>query len=72
MTNRTPEVLSGVLTESQLCQRLNLTGDQVARLRREKSLPYVRLTSRDRLYLELDLMDFFKEYRTKQSKPKIT
>lgn len=44
---------------------MNLKGSELAYLRREKGLPYVRLSTRKRVYLEEDLMEWFRVNRAK-------
>jgi len=44
---------------------MGMKGSELAYLRREKGLPYVRLSVRKRVYLEDDLMEWFRGNRAK-------
>jgi len=44
---------------------MGLKGSELAYLRREKGLPYVKLSVRKRVYLEDDLMEWFRANRMK-------
>ena len=57
------ETLQNVLTEKDLCEYLGLNKNQIADLRNKKGLPFVKLNDRCRLYLENDLVEFFKANR---------
>ena len=50
--------LQNVLTESDLMDLLGMKKEQLARLR-GKGLPFIKLTDRNRLYFEQDIIDFF-------------
>lgn len=59
------EMLKGMITEGELLKLMNLKPSELAYLRAEKGLPYVKLSTRIRVYLEEDLMAWFKENRCK-------
>jgi len=44
-----------ILTEQQLLEWWQITGDQLDTLRRDKGLPHVKLTRSNRIYLEKSL-----------------
>lgn len=52
-----------VWNEPQLCQLLNLEKHQLDELRREKSLPYIKLSSRSRVFLADDVLGWLKKHR---------
>ena len=56
-------VLQSVLTESELCDVLELSKEQIAELRNNKGLPFIKLSQRNRLYFESDLIEFFTKQR---------
>ena len=56
-------LLPELITEEELGQILGLSKEQIGSLRRSKQMPFVKLTSRRRVYLENDLMQWFKENR---------
>ena len=58
------EMLQGMITEDELSKLLNLKPRELRFLRAAKGLPYVRLSRTKRVYLEEDLMNFFKSHRT--------
>lgn len=51
--------LQGVFTEKEVSDLLGLSKDQLAALRYD-GLPFVKLNDRRRLYIEDDLMEWFK------------
>ena len=57
------ERLNEVLSEADLEGLLGLNKDQIGRLRREKNLPFIKVTNRSRLYFESDVVEFFKKQR---------
>ena len=52
--------LAGILTEEELKEILGVSKEQLSSLRNYKQLPFVPLSSRKRIYLESDLMSWFK------------
>jgi hypothetical protein len=40
-----------------------MTKEQVATLRSEKNLPFIKLNQRNRLYFESDIINFFRKQR---------
>lgn len=58
------EMLKGMITEEELLKLMALKPSELAYLRHEKGLPYVKLSTKRRVYLEEDLMDWFKSRRT--------
>jgi len=60
----TDEGLKNVLTESELQELLNLKKSQLAVLRLEKQLPFLKISKTSRLYLESDVFDWLKNRRT--------
>jgi DNA-binding Xre family transcriptional regulator len=63
-TNSTDITLSNVLTENDLCELLGMKKEQLADLRNQKKLPFIRLSKTRRLYFEQDLIKFFQSLRT--------
>ena len=64
MNNEIPkETLQNVLTEKDLCELLGMNKNQIGNLRRAKSLPFIKITDRSRLYFESDLIEFFRKNR---------
>ena len=57
------EMLQGMITEEELLKLLNVKPSELAHLRNEKGLPYVRFSRTRRIYLEEDLMEWFKNHR---------
>ena len=57
------EMLKGMITEEELLKLMSLKPSELSYLRREKGLPFVKLTVRTRVYLEDDLMKWFKQHR---------
>jgi len=57
------EMLKGMITEEELLKLMNLKPSELSYLRHEKGLPYVKLSMRRRVYLEEDLMEWFKGHR---------
>ena len=60
MSREMQEGLKNVLTEKELCELLGMNKEQVAGLRRDKGLPFIKLTDRSRLYFEADVVAFFR------------
>ena len=58
------EMLKGMITEEELLKLMGLKPSELAYLRLEKGLPYVKLSMKRRVYLEDDLMEWFKGRRT--------
>ena len=58
------EMLKGMITEQEPLKIMRPKPSELAYLRREKGLPYVKLSIRRRVYLEDDLMECFKSLRT--------
>jgi hypothetical protein len=54
------EMLKGMITEEELLKLMNLKPSELSYLRHEKGLPFVKLSVRRRVYLEEDLMEWFK------------
>lgn len=57
------EMLKGMVTEAELLKLMNLKPSELAYLRTAKGLPYVRMAKGKRVYLEEDLMVWFKSNR---------
>lgn len=53
-------MLEGMVTEKELLKLMDLKPTELAYLRSEKGMPFVRLSRSRRVYLEADLMDWFK------------
>jgi len=60
----TDEGLKNVLTESEFQELLNLKKSQIAVLRLEKRLPFLKISKTSRLYLESDVFAWLKNRRT--------
>lgn len=59
-------VLQGMLTEAELSKTMNLKPSELRYLRAEKGMPYVQLSKTKRVYLEEDLMAWFRKNRVVQ------
>lgn len=55
--------LKNFLTEQDLCELLGMSKTQIGVLRRDKGLPFIKLTDRVRLYFEQDLVEYFLEHK---------
>jgi DNA-binding transcriptional MerR regulator len=60
------EMLKGMITEEELSKLLRLKPTELRYLRAEKGMPFVRLSKTRRVYLEDDLMEWFKKNRVTQ------
>jgi len=60
----TDEGLKNILTEIELMELLGLKKSQMAALRLEKRLPFLRISKTSRLYLESDIFDWLKKQST--------
>ena len=58
------EMLRGMITEAELEKLMNLKPSELNYLRNAKGLPYVKLSVRKRVYLEDDLMEWFRSHRS--------
>ena len=58
------EMLRGMITEAELEKLMNLKPSELSYLRHAKGLPYVKLSVRRRVYLEDDLMEWFRLHRS--------
>ena len=56
-------LLSGVLTERELCEMFGLKKEQLDRLRLTKQLPFCKINDRVRFYLVKDVYDFIEGQR---------
>jgi hypothetical protein len=56
-------VLKGMITEAELLKLMNLKPSELKYLRGEKGMPYVSLAKGKRVYLEEDLMAWFRKNR---------
>jgi hypothetical protein len=56
-------MLRGMITEDELLKLMNLKPSELTYLRHDKGLPYVKLSLRKRVYLEDDLMTWFRSRR---------
>ncbi len=54
------ETLQNVLTEDELKKLLGLTKGQLAELRLNEQMPFLKINRTSRLYLESDLMDWLR------------
>ena len=57
--------LTHFLTEKEVCDYFGLKKKALGILRREKDLPYVRISATQRVYFENDLIDWLLERRFK-------
>ena len=60
----TDEGLKNILTETELLELLGLKKSQLANLRLEKKLPFLKISKTSRLYLESDVFDWLKKQST--------
>ena len=58
------DMLRGMITETELEKLMELKKSELAYLRNVKGLPYVKLSVRRRVYLEDDLMTWFRSNRS--------
>ena len=56
-------MLKGMITEQELLKLMTLKPSELAFLRHEKGLPFVKLSRTKRVYLEQDLMKWFESHR---------
>ncbi|MDP8227146.1 MAG: helix-turn-helix domain-containing protein [Candidatus Celaenobacter polaris] len=56
--------LQNVLTEKDLCELLGMNKNQVANLRIQKGLPFIKLSATSRLYFDRDIVKFFENQKT--------
>ena len=63
MSQETDVTPQNVLTEKDICELLGMNKDQVANLRTQKGLPFIKVNDRNRLYFENDVIDFFRQQR---------
>jgi len=63
MNQSTDITLQNVLTEKDLLDLLGMTKEQVADLRNRKGLPFIKVSQRNRLYFDNDIIQFFKTQR---------
>ena len=57
MSNEIQRV-ENLITESDLCELFGCKKNQLARLRNEAQLPFLKITRTSRLYLESDVIDW--------------
>ena len=62
MSNETPKI-ENLVTEPVLCELFGCKKNQLARLRNEARLPFLKVTRTTRLYLESDVMDWLLKRR---------
>ena len=62
MSNETQRV-ENLITESDLCELFGCKKNQLARLRNEARLPFLKITRTNRLYLESDVIKWLLERR---------
>ncbi len=55
------EILKGIVTEKVLLGFLGLTAAELGVLRKEEGLPYISLSASKRVYLERDLLRWFRD-----------
>lgn len=55
--------ISGVLSEVDLCEALNLKADTLGYLRREKGFPFARVSKFDRVYFTDDVLDWLRKQK---------
>ena len=61
------EMLKGMITEQELMKLMGLKPSELNYLRREKGMPFVSLSKTKRVYLEDDLMNWFKKNRQSET-----
>ena len=57
MSKEIPKI-ENLVTESVLCELFGCKKNQLARLRNEARLPFLKITRTNRLYLESDVMEW--------------
>ena len=63
MSNEIQRV-ENLITESDLCELFGCKRNQLARLRNEAQLPFLKITRTSRLYLESDVMGWLLDRRS--------
>lgn len=49
-----------IINELKVCQWLEISSEQLERLRRENKFPYYKIHTRHRLYSSIDIMNWLK------------
>ncbi len=62
--NHVQETLENVLTEEEILKLTGLKKSQLAELRNREGFPFLKINSNNRLYLESDVVQWFKGRRT--------
>ena len=57
------EILAGMITEAELLKLLNIKPSELNSMRREKGLPFVKISMRSRAYLEKDVLEWMQGRR---------
>lgn len=57
------DLLQGMLTEAEMLKLLNIKPSELTNLRLAKGLPFVKISTRSRVYLEDDVLNWLKIHR---------
>jgi len=66
MEKENPKI-ENLITESDLCELLGCSKNELSRLRQQEGLPYLRVNRKRRLYLESDIMEWLISRRVPRS-----
>ena len=57
------QMLSGMVTEAEMLKLLNIKPSELTNLRLVKGLPFVKISTRSRVYIEEDVLNWLKSHR---------
>ena len=64
MEKSAEETLESILTEGEILKLTGLTKSQLGEMRNKESFPFLKINRNNRLYLESDVVQWFKGRRT--------
>ena len=64
MEKSTEETLENILTEGEILKLTGLTKSQLGEMRNREGFPFLKINRNNRLYLESDVVAWFKGRRT--------
>ena len=62
--NHAQETLENILTEEEILKLTGLTKSQLGEMRNREGFPFLKINRNNRLYLESDVVEWFKGRRT--------
>lgn len=62
--NHVQESLENILTEGEILKLTGLTKSQLGEMRNNEKFPFLKINRNNRLYLESDVVEWFKGRRT--------